>query len=34
VGVTALVHAAWFGIVWWFSRLEIRRGSVVAEEAS
>jgi hypothetical protein len=25
LGVTALVHAAWFGVVWYFSRLEERR---------
>jgi uncharacterized membrane protein (Fun14 family) len=34
LGVTALVHAGWFGIVWLFSRLETRRasGAAVAEE--
>jgi hypothetical protein len=34
LGVTALVHAAWFFIVRMFSRLETRRssGAVIAEE--
>jgi hypothetical protein len=32
LGVTALVHAAWFGIVSFFSRLEVRReaGAAIA----
>jgi hypothetical protein len=30
LGVTALVHAAWFGIVWLFSRLEARRATAAA----
>jgi hypothetical protein len=28
LGITALVHAAWFGVVWYFSRLEDRRAAV------
>jgi hypothetical protein len=36
LAVTALVHVAWFGIVWLFSRLETRRtgGAAVAKERS
>jgi hypothetical protein len=30
LGVTALVHAAWFGIVSFFSRLEARREAAAA----
>lgn len=30
LAVTALVHAAWFGIVWLFSRLEARRATAAA----
>jgi hypothetical protein len=28
LGTTALVHATWFGVVWYFSRLEDRRAAV------
>jgi hypothetical protein len=35
LGVTALVHAAWFGIVLYFSRFEARRtATAVAKERS
>jgi hypothetical protein len=30
LGLTALVHAAWFGIVWYFSRLDARRAAAAA----
>jgi hypothetical protein len=30
VGVTALVHAAWFGVVSFFARLEARREAAAA----